>query len=294
MKLRFQKKTMDLLKGAIDIHIHSAPDVYPRILNDIELALQAKELGMQAILVKNHFTETAGRARLASDAADFPVFGGIALNLSVGGLNPHAVRTALKLGAKTVWLPTLHSRQFVADKSHVANLAGEIGDDIEGLYVLNDDDSLKEELYSIFDLIIEHDSSLATGHITMKESKVIVKEAASRGVKKIIVTHPLASFVNYSVEDMKEIIDLGATYLEHVFNDTTRQVSHPITREALFSGIKAIGADHCIMSTDAGQWLNPVPVQQMGIYIQDMLNFGFSERDVGIMVADNPARILGI
>lgn len=294
MKLRFQKKTMDLLKGAIDIHIHSAPDVYPRILNDIELALQAKELGMQAILVKNHFTETAGRARLASDAADFPVFGGIALNLSVGGLNPHAVRTALKLGAKTVWLPTLHSRQFVADKSHVANLAGEIGDDIEGLYVLNDDDSLKEELYSIFDLIIEHDSSLATGHVTMKESKVVVKEAASRGVKKIIVTHPLASFVNYSVEDMKEIIDLGATYLEHVFNDTTRQVSHPITREALFSGIKAIGADHCIMSTDAGQWLNPVPVQQMGIYIQDMLNFGFSERDVGIMVADNPARILGI
>ena len=294
MKLRFQKKTMDLLKGAIDIHIHSAPDVYPRILNDIELALQAKELGMQAILVKNHFTETAGRARLASDAADFPVFGGIALNLSVGGLNPHAVRTALKLGAKTVWLPTLHSRQFVADKSHVANLAGEIGDDIEGLYVLNDDDSLKEELYSIFDLIIEHDSSLATGHVTMKESKVVVKEAASRGVKKIIVTHPLASFVNYSVEDMKEIIDLGATYLEHVFNDTTRQVSHPITRDALFSGIKAIGADHCIMSTDAGQWLNPVPVQQMGIYIQDMLNFGFSERDVGIMVADNPARILGI
>jgi hypothetical protein len=294
MKLRFQKNTMDLLKGAIDIHIHSAPDVYPRILNDIELALQAKELGMQAILVKNHFTETAGRARLASDAADFPVFGGIALNLSVGGLNPHAVRTALKMGAKTVWLPTLHSRQFVADKSHVANLAGEIGDDIEGLYVLNDDDSLKEELYSIFDLIIEHDSSLATGHVTMKESKVVVKEAASRGVKKIIVTHPLASFVNYSVEDMKEIIDLGATYLEHVFNDTTRQVSHPITREALFSGIKAIGADHCIMSTDAGQWLNPVPVQQMGIYIQDMLNFGFSERDVGIMVADNPARILGI
>ena len=87
---------------------------------------------------------------------------------------------------------------------------------------------------------------------------------------------------------------VGATYLEHVFNDTTRQVSHPITREALFSGIKAIGSDHCIMSTDAGQWLNPVPVQQMGIYIQDMLNFGFSECDIGIMVADNPARILGI
>ena len=63
--------------------------------------------------------------------------------------------------------------------------------------------------------------------------------------------------------------------LQQVFNDTTRQVGHPITREALLSGIKAIGAEHCIMSTDSGQWLNPVPAQQMGIYIQDMLNFGF-------------------
>jgi hypothetical protein len=93
---------------------------------------------------------------------------------------------------------------------------------------------------------------------------------------------------------MEEILDLGANWLEHVFNDTTRQVSHPITREALFTGIKAIGADHCIMSTDSGQWLNPVPAQQMGIYIQDMLNFGFSERDIRTMVSDNPSAMLGL
>jgi len=294
MRLRFEKKVLDLLEGAIDIHIHSAPDVYPRILNDIELALQAKDMGMRAILIKNHFTETAGRARLASDATDFPVFGGIALNLSVGGLNPHAARVSLKMGAKTVWLPTLHSRDFVAKKSHVAHLAGEIGDDLKGLYVLNEEGLPKEELYPIFHLINEHDSSLATGHVSIEEAKAVVREAAKQGVKKIIITHPLASFVNYSVEDMKEVLDLGATYLEHVFNDTTRQVGHPITREALFSGIKAIGAKHCIMSTDSGQWLNPVPAQQMGIYIQDMLNFGFSDRDVRTMVADNPARMLGL
>ncbi|MBT3254903.1 MAG: hypothetical protein HN366_00395 [Deltaproteobacteria bacterium] len=294
MKLRFKQPVMDLLCGAVDIHIHSAPDLYPRILNDIELAQHAQEMGMAAILIKNHFTETAGRARLATDATGFNVFGGIALNLSVGGLNPHAVRAALKLGAKTVWLPTLHSRKFVANKSHVANLAGEIGSDLKGLYVLQEDGSLKDELYPIFDLIIENDSSLATGHVSIEEAKVVVREAAKRGVKKIVVTHPLASFVNYTVEDMKEILDLGATWLEHVFNDTTRQVGHPITRDDLFSGIRAVGAEHSIMSTDAGQWLNPVPCQQMGIYIQDMLNFGFSEKDVKTMVQDNPSAMLGL
>jgi hypothetical protein len=294
MKLHFNEPVERLLQGAVDIHIHSAPDVYPRILNDIELALHAKEMGMRAILVKNHFTETAGRARLASEAAGFPVFGGIALNHSVGGLNYHAVRTALKLGAKTVWMPTIHSQEFLANKSHVANLAGEIGEDLMGITVLQPNGSLKEELYPIFDLIVDFDSSLATGHISKAEAKVLVAEASKRGVRKIVVTHPLASFVNYSLDDMKEVLDLGATWVEHVFNDTTRQVGHPITREALFGGIKSIGAANSIMSTDSGQWLNPVPAQQMGIYIQDMLNFGFSEEEIRIMVQDNPARMLGL
>ncbi len=294
MKLRFNHRVLGLLEGAIDLHIHSAPDIYPRILNDVELALHAKEMGMKAIVIKNHFVTTADRAQVASEVADFPVFGGVALNQTVGGINVHAVDVALKLGAKIVWLPTLHAQKFLQNKSHVANLAGELGEDLQGIHLLNEDGALKQELYSIFKLIAAKDAILATGHVTIEEARVVVQEAAAAGVKKIVVTHPLASFVNYSVTEMKEILDLGATYLEHVFNDTTRQVGHPITIQALYEGISKIGADHCIMSTDSGQWLNPVPVQQMGIYIQDMLKLGLSEKDIRTMVKDNPARSLGI
>ena len=128
----------------------------------------------------------------------------------------------------------------------------------------------------------------------IEEAKVAVREAAKSGVKRILVTHPLASFCNYSAKDMKEMLDLGATYLEHTYNDVTRQVSHPIKLEDLYNGIRAIGPKHCIMSTDSGQWLNPLPAQQMGIYIKDMLNFGLDERDVRTMVSDNPAHMLGM
>ena len=294
MKLNFGQGVEHLLEGAIDIHIHSAPDVYDRIMNDMQLARHAKEMGMRAILIKNHFAMTADRASLASEETDFPVYGGLALNLSVGGLNPHAVEVALKFGAKIIWLPTLHSRKFVANKAHVANLAGEIKDGLEGIYILNEDGSLKEELHTIFDLIAEWDVALATGHVSIEEAKAAVKEAASRGVKKIIVTHPLASFVNYSVPEMKEMLDLGATFLEHVYNDTTRQVSHSIEIKDIYEGIRAIGAKHCIMSTDSGQWLNPVPAQQMGIFIKDMRNCGISEEDIRTMAAENPATILGL
>jgi hypothetical protein len=127
MKLHFEQAVMNLLEGAIDLHIHSAPDVYPRIQNDVELAFQAKEMRMGAILIKNHFFPTAERARIASAIADFPVFGGIALNLTVGGLNHHAVEAALKIGAKVVWMPTLHARKFLQNKDHVKNLAGHAG-----------------------------------------------------------------------------------------------------------------------------------------------------------------------
>lgn len=292
MELRFETKVSRLLEGAVDMHIHSAPDVYPRIMNDMDLARQARQMGMRAIVIKNHFAPTAGRAALATQETGFPVFGGIALNLSVGGINRHAVDVALKMGAKVVWLPTLHAQKFIQNKSHVANLAAELEEGLKGLYLLDAEGALNPKLYEIFDLIAKRGAILATGHITIEEARASVKAAAERGVKKIVVTHPLASFVNYSAEEMKAMIDLGATHMEHVYNDTTRQVGHPIPRKALFEGIKAVGSQRCIMATDAGQWLNPVPAQQMGIYIKDMLGYGLSENDIRIMVQDNPCKLL--
>ena len=292
--LKFEKRVQKLLEGSIDVHIHSSPDIFPRIMNDVDLALMAKQEGMRAILIKNHVVPTAGRAEIASQVAGFPVFGAIALNLPVGGLNLEAVEVALKMGAKEVWMPTIHASHYVAQKDHVPTLAKAVKADMKGLYLLNQDGSLKEELYPIFKKIAEYDVALGTGHVTPKESKVVIREAAKSGVKKIIVTHPLASFIEFSNEDMKEALDSGALFLEHVFNDVTRQVAHPITQRNLADAIRAIGAKHCIMSTDSGQWLNPIPAQSMGIYIKDMLDLGISEDDVRTMVSTNPARMLGL
>ncbi len=292
--LRFEERVRKLLEGAIDVHIHSAPDIFPRIMNDIELALSAKQEGMSAILIKNHVALTADRAEVATQQTDFPVFGAIALNLPVGGLNLHAVEVALKLGAKEVWLPTIHASHYVAQKDHVPTLAKEVRDDIKGIYLLNEDGTLKEELYPIFKKIAESNVVLGTGHITPKETKTVVREAAKVGVKKIVVTHPLASFINFTNEDMKEVLDSGTMFLEHVFNDVTRQVAHPITQKKIADAIRAIGAKYCVMSTDTGQWLNPIPAQSMGIYIKDMLDLGISEEDVRMMVSTNPARMLGL
>ena len=292
--LRFEKRVQNLLEGSIDVHIHSSPDIFPRIMNDIDLALVAKQEGMRAILIKSHVVITADRAEIASQQADFPVFGAVVLNHPVGGLNLEAVEVALKMGAKEVWMPTIHASHYVAQKDHVPTLAKAVKEGMKGLYLLKEDGSLKEELYPIFKKIAEYDVALGTGHITLQEAKRVVKEATKVGVKKIIITHPLATFVNYSNDDMKEVLDNGAMFLEHVFNDVTRQVAYPITQKKIADAIRAIGAKYIVMSTDSGQWLNPIPAQSMGIYIKDMLDLGISEDDVRMMVSTNPARMLGL
>jgi len=82
------------LVGAIDLHAHCDPDSYPRSWDGFEVAKLAQERGMRGVLLKNHWTETAGLAYLARKYATpgFEVFGGVSLDTPVGGMNPQAVR----------------------------------------------------------------------------------------------------------------------------------------------------------------------------------------------------------
>ena len=98
------------LAGVIDFHVHSGPDSRPRSVSDLEIARIAKRAGMRGLVFKNHFTMTADRAWLAMQEVDgIEIFGGVALNHAVGGLNAEAVRQLVAFSGergKVVWLPT--------------------------------------------------------------------------------------------------------------------------------------------------------------------------------------------
>src|SRR5262245_32349398 len=84
------------LRGVIDMHLHCAPDVEPRLADDIQTTRAAAEAGMRAIVFKSHVTQTADRATIAERVVgNIRVFGGLTLNYPVGGLNPAAVELAL-------------------------------------------------------------------------------------------------------------------------------------------------------------------------------------------------------
>ena len=70
-------QTIDVLRGAIDIHVHSDPDNVPRSIDAIEVAKLARARGMRGIVLKNHYDPTAGLAFLArKEAPGLEVFGG--------------------------------------------------------------------------------------------------------------------------------------------------------------------------------------------------------------------------
>ena len=101
------------LRGAIDIHVHSDPDKVPRALDGLEAARLAKEKGMRAIVLKSHYDPTAGLAMLArKQTPGIEVFGGIDLNLPVGGMNVHAVENMVQTNGgwgRIVWMSTFDS-----------------------------------------------------------------------------------------------------------------------------------------------------------------------------------------
>jgi hypothetical protein len=289
-----REKAKGLVAGAVDFHIHTGPDVFPRLVSDIEAAQQAKEAKMKAILLKSHVTCTADRAQIASQVTGFPVFGGLALNLPVGGVNPQAVEMALRMGAKEIWMPTIHAEHYMQQVGAVPMFAKLLDPKIRGINLLDENDKLKKDVYEVLDLIAKHDAILATGHISIHEAMILVPEAKKRSVQKIVVTHPTSPMEGYSSGDMKEIVARGATMLEHVVNDMTHQMKNPIPAAKFAEAIKAVGAETAIMSTDSGQVINPAPVISMENFIYEMLEQGIPEKDIITMTRDNPSRILGI
>jgi hypothetical protein len=288
-----RERAKELIPGSIDFHIHSGPDIFPRLMNDIEIAECAKAAGMRAVLLKSHIECTGARASIASNMTGFPVFGGLTLNHAVGGLNPEAVRIALKMGAKEIWMPTIHAEHYLKAVDNVPMFAKVLKGDIKGISIINDDKTLKDEVKEIIELIAEADVVLATGHISVEEAMILVTEAKKGGVKKCVVTHPTSPMEGYTEEDMKEIVARGAM-LEHVVNDITHQMKNPISPSIIADAIRAVGAENTIMSTDSGQAINPAPVTSMENFIYEMLKLDIEEADIIIMTRNNPAKMLGI
>lgn len=274
-----------LLEDAVDIHVHFAPD--PRVErrgDAIQIAQQAADMGMQALVFKSHDYPTHPVAYTVSQVVpNITLIGGVALDVEVGGLNPAAVEASANMGGRVVWMPTFSAQ---ADRQH-KGLAG-------GIFLLDDQGKLLPEVYAILELVKSHDMVLATGHISTRECMVLVAEARKMGVGRVVVTHGTTSafWTGMTPEDMKTLAGMGA-YVEHCIH-VMMPTTYRMLPEELVDVVRTIGTEHCIISTDFGQDFHPMPAEGMRMGIATLLKAGLDEVEMGMLVKDNPARLLGL
>lgn len=270
------------LEQAVDLHVHSAPDVDQRRFDDIELARHAAEAGMGGLLIKSHQNSTVERAYLVSKVVTgIRVRGGLVLNQTVGGLNPHAVRLAVRLGAREIWMPTRSARNHL--RHH--------GVDGGGLSVLDEEGRLLPEVEEILGEIAASGCSLGTGHLSPEEAEVLIGRAREVGVNCIVVTHPEWSVTFYTIEQQRRLAGPDL-YFERCFVSTT-EICGFTPFETIAEAIAAVGPESTVLASDLGQVVNPAPVEGLMLYAERLRATGFSEGEIRRMMVDNPAGLLG-
>ena len=276
-----QHLTDPALLGAIDLHAHHDPDSYPRQWDAFDVARLAEERGLRGVVLKNHWTETAGLAYLVRKYAtpDLEVFGAVTLDTAVGGLNPQAVRYMVDVTGgygRIVWFPTHDSEHEVR-----------YNNESRPFVAVSRDGVLLPEVHAVIAVIAEHGLTLATGHVTPEETLQILRAAKAAGVERLIVTHPLFApqYTFMSVEQLRAAADLGA-YIEIIARNLARDGE---AKDRSIAAIRAIGARHFFVGSDAGLLGDLNHTDALALAAKALREAGFSEADLTLMYKDNPA-----
>lgn len=284
--------------GAIDLHVHSRPSIFPRLLDDHEVAAQAARAGMRGVVLKAHEGSTVERAELAqaSLAAQVVVRGGVVLNHFVGGINAHAVELALGMGGSMVWMPTIHARNhvdFYGQAGFHEQSAEVRGRPIRPVTVVDDGGELTAEANEVLEVVAAHPGVvLNNGHLGAEETAVLFREATRRGIDRRMVAHPELPLTGYSLEFQLELARAGAVIERCYLPHTERWGGFSLERTA--EEIRRIGADRCVLSTDFGQANNAPPAEGLERFAGALIRAGLREQEVARMIRHNPAVLLGL
>ncbi|MDP2780626.1 DUF6282 family protein [Devosia sp.] len=285
-----------LLRGAVDLHVHSGPSTMPRQLDHLQAAEEAIAAGMRGVLFKDHHYSAAPfiplMERLIANPG-FSMFSGLVLNNSTGGFNPYVVDAQLKMGAKLIWMPTAQAANHIRSSHRKSRLVSNVQLMASpALTVVDELGNILDSVKQILDKVAEFDVILSSGHLHVWEIWKLFDEARSRGIKRLLINHPMYG-LHFTYADIADFVKLGviveqsaAMYVDSRFNVYSPQ--------ELKEHIEAAGVANSSIGSDLGQVDNPTPVEGMRQAIKLCLALGFSEADVRTMVADNPARLVGL
>jgi Family of unknown function (DUF6282) len=277
------------LGGAADLHCHFGPDAHrARSVDAFAAAREARDAGHRALVLKSHDFPTAALAWAVQEHVEgVSVFGGVCCDREIGGVNPAAVETALRLDGKIVWLPTLSSRQDFDN-----GVAAQLGIRGPGLVVTDDVGDLLPETREVLALVREHDAILATGHVSTAEHYAVVRAFARDA--PVLVTHATEELAGPHLDaaQCRELADLGA-WIELCAMTCIGALATKTVAE-MAATIQAVGLAHVTLGTDFGQAINPHPAPGLQTFADALFAAGCTEAQLRTMACENPCRLLGL
>jgi hypothetical protein len=289
-----------LLQGAVDPHSHPFPSPFPRRIDIGEAAAHYAEAGFRAFVAKSHHHSTAPDVALLKrhglDGTGVEVIPAIALNNHVGGLNPHAVNLCLAMGGRVVWFPTISAPNHI-EHARTTGLkfpktAIPLLED-EPIDIWASEGKLLDEVHDILQMIADADAVLASGHMPAPWIIAVFEAAVDAGVRRMVLNHP--NFVIEATrEEVAKIADLGAIVEHSLCMYDEDSTFHQWEIGVLLDWLGVVGPDRTQLGSDLGQLNNPLPVESYRKVVGRLLEAGVGENDVRLMVASNPARLLGL
>ncbi|MGO4384931.1 DUF6282 family protein [Specibacter sp. RAF43] len=300
--LQPSERARELVRGSYDIHVHIAPDVLKRRIDDLDLAARYSELGLAGFVIKSHYTPTAERAQTVRKLyPDVDALGALTLNASIGGLNPVAVEIAARGGAQFIWLPTVDShnqRACLSEEPEGAtppmwaqlqadlSAAGMAADDVE---LFGPGGEPLEKTLQVLSVIARHEMTLATGHLHADESGQLIPLAVAAGVKRIVITHPEFTSQRMVLARQRALAEQGA-YLERCL---TTPLTGKVPWETWFGNIRDAGPEHSVISSDLGQPFNPPVEDGLALAADLLLEQGFTDAQIRLMTVHNSRWLAG-
>ena len=289
---------LELLKGAVDMHAHTAPALFQRHIDDAAIAQYAIAFGMRGFVLKDHDASTTGRAYYVRKMyPQVQSFGAVVLNRSVGGLDPYVAEAAIQYGAKVVWMPSNHSKyhadyfdmpdypQFGRPKKQRAG---------EGVTVFEEDGTtLTKAAHAICEVVAENDVCLATGHLSLREIRALQDAAIRAGVRRFIVTHANWSLCKLDLDVQRELMDKGAV-LEYVASSCVSPIFWEQRPDELGKWITAFKGENLVFGSDLGQFAGPPHPEGLRMLMAALLGGGVPYEYLEKMLKVNPVEVLGL
>lgn len=288
----------ELIEGAYDLHVHTGPDVQTRKLDDLEMSERVIASGMAGYVIKSHYFTTANRAKTANELyPQCDTIGSVTLNNSVGGLNAVAVEVTARAGGKMVWMPSVDSayeRVFLQNWGegkgilpYWVKMIHEIeasGVPCPGISLRDENGDLKKEVYDILEVAKKYRMCVATSHLAHEDTFALAKAARDVGFERLLISHVTYPSTTYTLDELKELVSLGAL-LEYSYSTIT---TGKTTFEATIEGIRAIGEEHCIISSDLGMPNGETPEIGMLKFASMLYAGGISAELIHRMNRENP------